>query len=157
MTAIAADRDIKRKDGDVIAYKVQAAEIIYKGTPVCTDASDGMLQSNDGTTLTLADGDVFQGISYEKCDNSAGADAAKECRVWKTGLFLLTFTDTLANDDIGKPVYINNTTDDAAVTFGAITDAAQVRIGTLERVESATQGWVRIDNFVGTAATTTAS
>lgn len=157
MTAITADRDARRKDGDVVSYKVQAAETIYKGVPVCTDASDGMLQSNDGTTLTLADGDVFAGISYEGCDNSAGADGDKECRVWKSGVFLLPFSDTLADDDIGKPVYINNTTDDAVVTFGAITDAPQVQIGVLVRVEDSGNGWVRIDNHVDTPATTTAS
>lgn len=152
MTAIAASRDAKRKVGEVVAYEVQAAEIIYKGVPVFLDASDKQLQSNDGTSIALGAGDIFVGISYEGCDNSAGADGAKKCRVWKTGVFLLPFSDTLADADIGKPVYVNDTTDDSVVTVTAAASMAlQVTIGRLVGRESASLGWVRIDQYVDTA------
>ena len=152
MTAIAADRDARRKDGDIVAYDVQAAEIIYKGVPVFLDASDRMLQENDGTTFTLASGDIFVGISYEGCDNSAGADEAKKCRVWRKGVFLLPFSDTLADDDVGSPVYVNNVTDDSVVTVTSDTGQQEVRIGTIVEVEDTGHAWVQIDNFVDTVS-----
>lgn len=148
MTAISADRDARRKDGDIVAYDVQASEIIYKGVPVVLDASDRMLQQNDGTTLTLASGDIFVGISYEGCDNSAGADEAKKCRVWRKGVFLLPFSDTLADTHVGSPVYINNVTDDSVVTVTSDTGQQEIRIGTIVEVEDTGHAWVQIDNHV---------
>lgn len=152
MTAIAADRDAQRKDGEIVSFKVQAAEIIYKGVPVILDASDRMLQQNDGTAITLAAGDIFAGISYEGCDNSAGAAAAEECRVWRRGVFLLPFSDTLDDDDVGSPVYVNNVSDDSVVTITSDSGQQEVRIGTIVRVEDASHAWVQIDNHVDQVA-----
>lgn len=153
MSARTADQDARRKDGILQSFAVQQAEIIYDGVPVCLDASDKMLQSNDGTTITLGAGDIFVGISAEKCDNSLGADAAKECRVYRKGVFLLTFSDTLASTDKGKAVYVNNTSDDAVVTITSDAEAAiQVRIGTVLRIEDTTHAWVSIDNYVDSVA-----
>lgn len=152
MTARTTHQDARRKPGEIASYKMQQAEIVYKGVPVFIDASDKYLQTNDGTTIALGAGDIYVGISYEGCDNSAGADGAKECRVWKEGVFLLTFSDTLVQADVGKEVYVNDTTDDAVVTVTpAASMALQVTVGRLIRREDATHGWVRINNHVDTA------
>ena len=151
MTARTSDNTaLKQKDGVIQSYPVQQAEIIYKGVPVTLDASDRMLQENDGTSITLAAGDIFVGISAEKVDNSAGADGAKECRVWQRGTFLLKFSDTLSGDERGSAVYINNTSDDAVVTLTSDAAAAQqIRIGTLVDIEANNYGWVNIDRYIG--------
>lgn len=149
MTAITADRDTLRKEGDVVALPVQASERIYQGVPTFLDASDKMLQSNDGTTIALGAGDIFAGISYEGADNGSGADGAIKCRVWKKGNFLLKFSDTLTQADVGKPVYVNDTSDDSVVTVtSAASMALQAQIGVIEQFESATHAWVKIDNHV---------
>lgn len=58
MTAKTQNTEATRKDGVIISTPVIAAEKIYKGTPTFAKAA-GDAFSNDGTTNTLAVGDVF--------------------------------------------------------------------------------------------------
>lgn len=157
MTAKAAATDTNRKDGKLLAYPMLADEIIYKGSTVIGDATSRYAQTNDGTTITMANGDVFLGICAETADNSDGAAAAENVRVYRDGVHLLTFSDTLTIADLHKKVYINNTTDDAVVTVTAVTDAPELCIGEIVEFIDASHARVQIDKYVGGLATTTAS
>ena len=152
MTARAENQETARKDGVIQAHPVLAAEKIWKGVPVILDGTSGFLQENDGTTITLANGDVFAGISLETIDNSDGANGDLECRVYQTGSFLLEFSDTLDQGDNGALVYMNNVSDDSVVTITSDTGNPQLTIGHIVRFVDATHAYVSIDKYVGNIA-----
>ena len=153
MSARTAAYEAERKDGILENYPVIAAEIIYKGTPVFTRAASGHAYSNDGTTNTLAAGDVFVGICEETVDNSAGAAAAKDVVVRTKGTFLLPILGTVTQAKHGDPIYVNNVSDDAAVTLTTdVNPNVQARVGTLRKYVTSSTGWVNIDLFVDQVA-----
>jgi len=143
MTARTSDFDAVRKDGQMISTPMIAAEIIYKGTPVFAKAA-GDAFSNDGTTNTLAVGDVFIGVAVEGVDNSAGAAQAKEVRTYLEGCFLLPFSDTLTKANQGDAVYVNNASDDSVVTITTDTGNPQVTIGQIAQFVSANLAYVKL-------------
>lgn len=150
MAALSANIDVARKDGQEIVFSKTANLVIYKGAPVTLDASAGTAQSNDGTTTTLANGDIFVGFASEK---SAATDTT--VRVITSGTLVVPFT-SIAQSDVGKVVYINNTTDDSLFTQTAVTADPQVKVGILVERISATSGRILIDNQIGQLAATTA-
>lgn len=154
MAARTADNNLGtyRADSRLQAYQVLAAETIYKGVPVVIDGTSKYLQENDGTTITLVNGDIFVGISNEGCDNSAGASGDKKCNVNQSGSFLLTFSDTLTIADLGKEVFVNNVSDDAVVTVTSDSGQPQITIGNIVEFVSASTAVVRIDNQIGFVA-----
>ena len=151
MSAKTQNTEATRKDGEMISTPVIASEIIYKGTPTFAKAA-GDAFSNDGTTNTLAVGDVFIGISAEGVDNSAGAAQAKEVRTYLEGCFLLTFSDTLTKANQGDNVYVNNVSDDSVVTITSDTGNPQVTIGKIAQFVDATHAYVKITNPFAIAA-----
>lgn len=151
MAALTATRDVDRKDGLLLALPVQNGETIYKGSTVVVD-TDGYAQTNDGTTVTLANGDIFVGIATETADNSAGADGDVDVVVQTSGHFVLPFSDTLTQASVGSLVYLNNAQDDAAVTVTSDTGQPQCTIGTIVEFISANSARVRIDNYFGNIA-----
>jgi hypothetical protein len=156
MAANTAARDTNRADGKLLSIPVQNACTIYKGDWVICD-TDGFAQTNDGTTTTLADGDIFMGIAAATVDNSSGSDGDVEVEVFTTGEFLLPCAATASQALVGNSVYINNTGDSGALAIAAITDAPECIVGMCTAFESTTSIRVRIDNAVGNLATTTAS
>lgn len=156
MSARTAAYEADRKDGVLENYPVIAAEIIYKGTPVWTRAASGHAYSNDGTTNALEAGDVFVGICEETVDNSAGAAAAKDVIVRTKGTFLLPILGTVTQAKVGEAIYVNNVSDDAAVTLTTAASNIEARIGTLRKYVTSTTGWVNIDRYVDTPAAATA-
>lgn len=152
MTARTADLQTDYKDGVIFEHPVATAETIYKGVPVFLTAGGGFLFSNDGATLTLANGDFFAGFADEQVVN-AGADGAKLCRVRRKGVFLHTsILGTVTQAKVGDPVYVNNVSDDASVTLTSDMGQPQCTIGKLLKYVSATSGWVSIDDFTEVAA-----
>lgn len=147
MTAKTLSTDATRKDGQMISCPMLAAEIIYKGTPTFAKASGGLAFSNDGSTNTLANGDVFLGISVEGVDNSAGAASAESVRTYVEGAFLLTFSDTLTQDNIGDKVFVNNVSDDSVVTTTSDTGNPEVCIGVISEFVSASSAYVKITGY----------
>lgn len=148
MTARTAAYDGNRKPGEYQMYPMLGAEKIFKGMPVYLKATGRYAFTNDGTTNTLAAGDIFVGIAAETIDNT-GVDGAKYIRVYRKGNFKLPMLGTLTQGKVGSPVYSNNTSDDAAVTLTS--DASgqpQVRIGTVTEFLGAAEGYVQIDNHV---------
>lgn len=151
MTARTTDFEAVRKEGQMISTPMIAAEIIYKGTPVFAKAA-GDAFSNDGTTNTLANGDVFLGISVEGVDNSAGAAQAKEVRTYIEGCFLLPFSDTITKANQGDDVFVNNASDDSTCTITSDTGQPQVTIGKIAQFVSANLAYVKITNPLVKAA-----
>lgn len=112
MTATTNARESKRKDGELISYKMAAVKI-PKGALVNINAAGFATNSTDTA------GETFAGVAYETVDNSAGAAGAQEIRVESTGTFL--FADGGANGaqtDVGVEFKIvdNQTITDAATT-----------------------------------------
>lgn len=151
MTAKTSNTEATRKDGVIISTPVIASEIIYKGTPTFAKAA-GDAFSNDGTTNTLAVGDVFIWISVEQADNSTGAAGDQVVRTYTEGSFLLTFSDTLTKANQGDDVFVNNVSDDSVVTITSDTGNPQVRIGKIAQFVSANTAYVKIDNCFAKAA-----
>jgi hypothetical protein len=110
MTATANARESKRKDGELISYKMAAVKI-PKGAMVNISTSGFATNASD------AAGETFAGIAYETVDNAAGSVGDKEIRVQTTGAFV--FVDGGGNGaqtDVGVEFKIadNQTLTDAS-------------------------------------------
>lgn len=119
MTAKVASHDGERKDWLIVALKMAAAEILYKWSTAVLQS--GYAQTNDWTTNTLDAGDKFAWIVVEEIDNSAWANGDLNVRVYTDWNHVVDVVDTITQANVGDTVYINNTSDDAAVTIN--TDA----------------------------------
>lgn len=129
-------------DQELRQYPVAAAVHIYGGGFTGRDPA-GMLKP-------FVPGDKFAGLAYEEMDNSAGAAAAKKCRVRKMCDFPYTFSGA-ANLDTGRAVYA--TADDALALIGH-PDAFVGRIlhkdadasdSVVIRMEDGVNGWTPAD------------
>lgn len=130
--ALAANSQVDRKDGGLVAHKVGTAKHIFQGALVKQNAA-GFL-----APCAAEAGAVFAGVAYEEVNNT-GADGALSARVYKDGLFLLTGAG-LAQADVGSDVYA---THDALITT---TFAANLqKVGKIVEFVSATQVWVQIE------------
>lgn len=146
MTAIADTRDISVRPGEVVDHPVLAGQKIYKGSPVLGDATSGYAQTNDGSTITLATGDVFLGFADQTVDDTGGTtDGLKRINVRCKGIVTLTnIAGTVNQSKVGDPVYINNTTDNSGYTLTAAGDGSDVVVGYLVDPLSTTSGLVAI-------------
>jgi len=106
MTTLATNTPRVLVGGDVNEFPVIASDIIYEGAAVgIVDAS--------GHARPLNAADKFAGFAIEKADNSAGAAAAINCRVWRKGCAKLAVSGAVITD-IDQPVYA---TDDDTFVF----------------------------------------
>ncbi|MEN6372307.1 MAG: hypothetical protein ABFD64_09880 [Armatimonadota bacterium] len=131
MTATTTARESKRKDGELIAYKMAAVKI-PKGALVNINAAGFATNASDTA------GETFAGVAYETVDNSAGAAGDNVIRVETTGTFVFADGDSNgAQTDLGVEFKIvdNQTVTDAATTNNIkagmcveSVDAASVRI-----------------------------
>lgn len=151
MSARTSNNETTLQDGVMGDHPMLAAEIIYKGTPVFLKNATRSAYSNDGSTNTLTNTDIFAGIAYEKCDNSAGAAGDKSVRVLYQGEVEMDILGTVTDAKVGDPVYVNNVSDDAAATLTSDTGQPQARIGTLTKCISSSRGVVRINGYALTA------
>jgi len=144
VTVASADRQYQRKEGELVNYKMIAADIIYKGTMVTTPVGEATNSgyAKPGTNELLS---RFLGVSVEKMDNSAGAIGVKSVRVWTSGSFEFVFSGTATQADVGKRVYI---VDDQTVAFEGLTTAFMVEAGTIVEYISATVVRVEIGDAV---------
>jgi hypothetical protein len=123
MTALAADRDIPRRDGLDFSFPLAASTLIYAGALVVLN-SDG-----NATKGTAATGLVAVGVSQELVDNSAGSAGGKSVKV-RRGVFRFANSaagDAIARANIGSTCYI---VDDqtVALTNGTNTRSAAGKI-----------------------------
>ena len=70
MSALSADYEAKRKDGEFIEYPVLASAKIYKGALVVDKGNGFASAGTDGS------GYAFLGVAVEQADNTGGADGA---------------------------------------------------------------------------------
>lgn len=88
-----------------------AAQIIYKGAPVCIDASADTVNVH-GDAFTAVDNDVFEGIAAEKhvtviSDSETDVNSLVEIYVEPTIVGFKSSVFTRA--DVGKTVYMSDT------------------------------------------------
>lgn len=113
---LTANRDLPRYvDQELRALKVKASTHVHRGAHVGIDRATGLIRP-------LAAGDLFAGVAYEECDNSAGADGARACRVYTQGDFNAALAGA-AQTDVGKPVFAS---DDGTLTFAGGGNASYV-------------------------------
>lgn len=132
MTALAANKEIIEKQGNVVNVPVVASDIIYKGA-LCKYNAAGYL-----APCATESGAFFAGIAEGEADNSSGSAGDKYVNVKTNGVFLLTGS-SFAQSDLGTLVYAS---DDATITK---TDSGNLQpVGRIVRYVSSTQVWVSI-------------
>lgn len=116
MAAKTSSHDTVRQPADIVSYPIAASVAkIYKGAPVFINAS-WYAYSNDGTTTTLTNGDMFVGWADETVE-ATSANGGASVSVWATWSVIVPIAATAAQTDVGQNVYINDTTDNAIVTL----------------------------------------
>lgn len=142
MTALTADRNTPRAQGDLLVLDLAAATKVFAGAIVMRNAAGNGLK---GATAT---GSVGVGVAIEQVDNSAGAAGDKTAQV-RVGTF--RFANSAAGDlitkaDINKPAYI---VDDQTVAKTSGTNTRSIA-GMIAGVDA--QGvWVRFDEALVSA------
>ncbi len=82
MTALTADYEANRQDGEIIDYKIKNANTIYKDSLVCV-AADGYLRPGADTA-----GFILAGVAVERSTLvAAESDGDRSTRVYKCGVF----------------------------------------------------------------------
>ena len=134
MTALAADRNTARRDGDRFSYPVAASVTCYAGGLATLDASGNATPGAAATTLTAV------GIFRETVTNGSTA-AAVNVEI-EPGIFRFgnsASTDAIAKAQIGDTCYI---VDDQTV---AKTDGSSARSAAGKIVDVDSVGvWVKI-------------
>jgi hypothetical protein len=142
MAALTVEKEVPQKDGWIVAHKMAAVKI-YKGALVAINAAGFLTNVADGLT-----GGFFAGVAVETIDNSAGAAGDLNCRVYKRGNFLLNGSG-FAQADVGEEVLAS---DNQTVTKTSA--AGRAKVGKIQEIESATEVWVKIDDYVSLAVAT---
>ena len=136
MTSTTTAREAKRKDGELISYKMNNV-LIPKGALVNINSSGYATNASDTASET------FAGVAYETVDNSAGSAGAKEIRVQTIGTFV--FVDGGGNGavtDVGVEFKIS---DNQTVTDASTTNNIKAGV-CVESIDSTTTR-IRIDRF----------
>jgi hypothetical protein len=127
MAATTADRNTPQKKLlREVAYPVAAATIIPGGVLVGLNAAGFLINAADVAGLTVV------GVSFERIDNSAGANGDKECKVLK-GSFKLANngTNPVVQGTVGKAPQV---ADNQTVRASGATNANTA--GIVDRLES---------------------
>jgi predicted RecA/RadA family phage recombinase len=127
MTALSADRQVERYEGEIIALTVKAGTTIYKGSLVNVDATGYAVPAADAASV------VFMGMAME------GGTAGQTIRVYRRGIFKFAIPATATIADVGQRVYV---ADSATVTKTA---SNGVYVGRIIQVDSATSVWVDLE------------
>jgi len=101
--ALTADRNTKRKDGELITGKMAASEMIYQGA-LCM--FDGGYVKNGAEAASK----VVAGVAEAQVDNSAGEDGDLTITLRRKKMFLFANSSTNALDQthVGGPCYIED-------------------------------------------------
>ena len=141
MAALTDNIEVVEKQGEILAHPVVASDIIYKGALLKNNAA-GYL-----APCATEAGATFAGIAWEKVDNASGSAGDVDCKVIKSGVFLLTGS-SFAQGDVGSIVFAS---DDQTITK---TNATNLQIvGRIVSYVSATQVWVKLETGQVPAAT----
>lgn len=118
-------------NGRLAQYKVEAGEVLYKGTMCFLDA--------DGFALPTAGGAKFAGIVRKTVDNSAGADGDLEVECYTEGDFVLPLASVAQADLTPGLAYAS---DNYTCTT---TSTSNSFIGNILRVAGTNLAEIRID------------
>ncbi len=104
MTALTANFEDKRQDGEIVSYPVKASTHIYKGALV-VDLGTGYASRG-----VDASGAILLGVAAEEADNSGSAvDGAINVRVYKTGVFQIPKASAVQTDlDLAAYIHDDN-------------------------------------------------
>jgi hypothetical protein len=136
MTALSADRNTPRADGDLRSLGVAASQLIYGGALVALNAAGYAVEGSTAVGL------IGAGRAEERVDNSAGSAGDLTIRV-RTGIF--RYGNSSSSDEItiahrGRLAYI---VDDQTVALTSNSGARSVA-GIIDDVDA--QGvWVELD------------
>jgi hypothetical protein len=138
MAAKTSIHDTVRQPADLVSYPVAASVAkIWKGAPVFINAS-WYAYSNDGTTTTLTNGDMFVGWADETVTATA-ANGGVSVSVWATWSVIVPIAATAAQTDVGQNAYINDATDNAVVALASSTGNPQVTAWKILEIISSTR------------------
>lgn len=136
--ALATERDVELKDGEILAHKMAAVKI-FQGALVMINAAGYVTNASDAAGF-------FAGIAVETVDNSAGAAGDKEIRVYKRGNALLIGSG-FAQADVGEVILAS-----ANDTVTKTSAANRPIVGVCVEVVSATKIWVELKPHQANAA-----
>jgi len=131
--ALSADIKITRQEGQVLGLPVKGTTKVYGGGLVAVDSTGYALPAADTAGLK------FRGIARHQADNSSGGDGDKQIEVWTGGVFELTVVSTLAQTDLGRPVFVK---DDSQVDLKT---GNFIKVGRIVEIVSANKAMVRLD------------
>lgn len=125
MTALTADRNTHKKDGELIPVPVAANAKIFAGAIVVANATGYGAPGSTATTLT------YLGRAERYVDNTGGADGAKTVQVRRKSAFKFANfpTDLVTQADFGKTCYIVDDQTVARTSGGATRSAAGKVVG----------------------------
>lgn len=135
MTALATDRNTRRRSGVLFSDPVAAATTIFEGALVCLNAAGNAVPGSTATTL------IARGVACARVDNSAGAAGDKLVES-EAGVFQFANSaaaDEITRAEIGDTAYI---VDDQTV---AKTDGTSTRSAAGKIVDVDAAGvWVQV-------------
>ena len=123
----------------LLAVPVAAGETIYAGSLVCANSSGYAVPGADSAGLT------FVGVATEKIDNSDGANGGLSVVVRRRGRYRFGCQTNLNQSALSAAVYA---VDDQTVSADAAETTNDVRVGTIDKIESGGDCWVSIDSTV---------
>ena len=100
MTALAADRDTRKKPGILGEGPVADSKTIYGGAAVCFNATGYVTPGDDAANL------IFAGIANEQKDNSSGSDGDLDVTFERDGLHLMILDTAITQANVGDMVYL---------------------------------------------------
>ena len=138
MTALAMDRNTEYSLGDLLSVPVAASARIFAGSLVCVGADGYAVPAADTAGLLLA------GVATAQADNRTGQDGDLSVVVRRRGRFRFGSSSALDQSSVGAKAFA---LDDQTVALAAGVSHS-VAVGVIDKVESASSGWVSIDAAV---------
>lgn len=132
MTALAADRDTKKREGKQFPVPVAADAVIYAGAGVCVDSTDGY-----GYPAADTANFISMGIAQEQKDNTGGSDGDLEVVVDGHSAFEVACSSA-DQTWLGQDVYW---VDDQTVALAATT-TNDIKAGKVIQVNSSSSLYV---------------
>jgi len=133
--ALSADKEVLRKEGVQLPFKVYQAVKIYTGALVAVNAAGYALPGADTAGL------IFQGLSIEQVDNTLGLSGAKEVVLHRRGCHLLEFATAISIANIGDNVFLAG--DDKVDLAGNVTN--DIFCGNIAEYVDTTHAYVDIE------------
>jgi hypothetical protein len=134
MTALATDRDTRKKPGILGEGLVASAKKIYGGALVAFNAAGYITPGDDAANL------IFAGVAKDRYDNSDGSNGDIKAVFEREGLHLVNLETALAQANIGDQVYL---VDDQTVDLAANV-THNIFCGVLVELVTTTLGYIDI-------------